>query len=674
MTRSTVASALAIAVASASTYASETNKTKAVEETFVWGTSVKSSSVYLGEQDISLKQADHLSDILREVPGVDIGGTHSVNTRINIRGLDDRDLAIYIDGALQTNYLYHHMGNLLINPDILKSADIELGANSVLHGGLGGSLRFETKEAKELLRDGARFGGRVLMSYHSNAQVNRTLTNYVQVSEKLDLLVYDNFTNRHNFTDGSGQDVIGNDGETNNLLLKVGYDFSENQRLELSADIYRDRGDYGQRPDMGYQAASGLSGGLDIPLFDTEYDRNTYNLGYDGQFNTTSIEANAYINSMRLYRDESDGLISPFGTVVPSTEKQAEADNFGLNVLAKTLVGNNSLSYGIEYFSQSFDFDQDLNSDAQEHQKQDATLLAIFAEDRISITDSFHVTPGLRFNQYDMDVEQTGLDESWNNTSWALALDWRVYSDLEFVASYTELFKGPELAEPFQGGGGVLVANSDLKPEEGDNIEIGVRYTNELSSDSAINFGVNLFETTIENYITQEALSDESGNEQYVNSGTAVIDGFEASANYYVGKLDMLLTYARSELDGKDLEVNDTDTTESLREIGDSITFNINYDLSQDLSAHYDLLLVKDKERHFGGNDKPGYKVHNVSIAYTPSSVKGLTLIAGVDNIFDKEYTSHASREGIAPFTTPPTVLNDIEPGRNIKLSVSYDF
>ncbi len=37
--------------------------------------------------DMSLKQADHMSDLLREIPGVDVGGTHSVNQRITIRGL-----------------------------------------------------------------------------------------------------------------------------------------------------------------------------------------------------------------------------------------------------------------------------------------------------------------------------------------------------------------------------------------------------------------------------------------------------------------------------------------------------------------------------------------------------------------------------------------------------------
>lgn len=105
------------------------------DEMVVWGTSVSSSSESLGAEDMSLKQADHLSDILRDIPGVDVGGTHSVNQRINIRGMGETDLDIRLDGASQHANMFHHIGNLTLNPDIIKSADIQVGNNSVTMGG-----------------------------------------------------------------------------------------------------------------------------------------------------------------------------------------------------------------------------------------------------------------------------------------------------------------------------------------------------------------------------------------------------------------------------------------------------------------------------------------------------------------------------------------------------------
>ena len=97
-------------------------ETSYFDEVVVWGTKVSSNTESLGAQDMSVKQADHMSDLLRDIPGVDVGGTHSVNQRINIRGLGETELDIRLDGASQHANMFHHIGNLTLNPDILKSA------------------------------------------------------------------------------------------------------------------------------------------------------------------------------------------------------------------------------------------------------------------------------------------------------------------------------------------------------------------------------------------------------------------------------------------------------------------------------------------------------------------------------------------------------------------------
>ena len=44
------------------------------EEVVVWGTKVSSNTESMFADDMSLKQADHMSDLLRDIPGVDVGG------------------------------------------------------------------------------------------------------------------------------------------------------------------------------------------------------------------------------------------------------------------------------------------------------------------------------------------------------------------------------------------------------------------------------------------------------------------------------------------------------------------------------------------------------------------------------------------------------------------------
>ena len=70
-------------------------------------------SVYI-EDYTPAQQASHLSDFLNVVPGVTVGGTSAVNQRIRIRGLEDSNLKVTIDGARQEGKLFYHMGDLTI--------------------------------------------------------------------------------------------------------------------------------------------------------------------------------------------------------------------------------------------------------------------------------------------------------------------------------------------------------------------------------------------------------------------------------------------------------------------------------------------------------------------------------------------------------------------------------
>ena len=160
----------------------------------VWDTQIVSSSLNIGDNAIQTKQADHLSDLLRDLPGVDVGGSHSINNRIIVRGLKDEDLDISIDGAkIQNVNMFHHIGNLLINPDILKKVDLEVGTNSVVNGSLGGSVAFETKDGEDLLEKGENFGARFSTTYNSNDSLSGSITAYGKVLENGDFMIYHNY-------------------------------------------------------------------------------------------------------------------------------------------------------------------------------------------------------------------------------------------------------------------------------------------------------------------------------------------------------------------------------------------------------------------------------------------------------------------------------------------------
>ena len=61
-----------------------------------------------------------------------------------------------------------------------------------------------------------------------------------------------------------------------------------------------------------------------------------------------------------------------------------------------------------------------------------------------------------------------------------------------------------------------------------------------------------------------------------------------------------------------------------------------------------------------------GYVLHGVQVRYYPKYFKRMTVILAVSNIFDKEY---ASQTTLADKGDPV-----LEPGRDIRVSVSYNF
>ncbi|AFV00044.2 TonB-dependent receptor domain-containing protein [Simiduia agarivorans] len=627
--------------------ATATDGQDSMETVQVWATRVKSSSVYLGETQIVTRQADHLSELMRDIPGVDIGGTHSVNQRINIRGLDDRNLNITIDGARQNNYLFHHMGNLLVNPDILRSVDVDVGANSVLAGALGGAVRFETKSAADLLQ-GASFGARAQLGYNTNAASSGSLTAYGKLTDNTDLLGYINQIDRRNFKDGNGTEILGNDGRQMNGLVKFGVDLNPDHRLTLTYDRYDDRGDYTPRPDMGVATNSSISGDV---LFDTEFGRQTLNLGYRGALGDAGeLVINGYQARYTLWRDEEN----LYGT----GEVEGRADNTGVVLLATQDLHwglDHALTLGAEWNDYQTEYIEE--GAALGAESQDAR--AIYLQDRLSLTDSVFLTPGVRYDQIRND--SVNGNETYGDWSFALAAEWHLTQGLQLLASSTEVFKAPELTEVLVGAGFGKPANPDLKAEQARNDQIGVQFSRDaiLGADQ-FTAGFNLFRTHIDNAIQYSTRTGDS------NVGKVDIDGGELSLVYAVGQFNALFTYARSRSDTHGQTASGT----LEREVGDSVGLELAYTL-----AEWDLVWTSRLIEDEPSQDKPGYDIHNVSLRWQPAAIDGLYLVAGVDNIFNAQYTSHASRVGESNHPRfGHLVLNDYEPGRNVKLTASYSF
>ncbi|WMN61343.1 TonB-dependent receptor domain-containing protein [Pseudoalteromonas xiamenensis] len=677
-----------------------------IEKIEVWSTEVKTSALYLKEQDIADKQADHISDLLRSIPGVDVGGAHSLNQRITIRSMDDKDLRISIDGAAQNTYMYHHMGNLQIHADILKSVEIETGTNSVINGGLGGSVRFETKEARELLTDDARFAVRVSAGAADNAGRNYSVTSFGLLSDDVDFLAYYNSVQRDNYEVGgskildqddkvvAGTDgkVRGLEGDVSDALVKLGWNIDNNQRIAVSYETYKDEGDYSYRPDMGLATDTAITNSLQIPLlWPTEFTRDTVTLSYDLNWGGHStLKASLYSNTSELYRDESGWSQSPSPRFQAYAGKvTGEAKNSGFNVLAETFTNGlfgseeHTFTYGTDYVKHDTEYDLVISTGGNKHSEESAKNLALFVQDRVEFGNGFAVVPGVRYDRYDIDSGT--VDNDFTEFSFSLAAEYQITKNLMVKLSSTELFKGPEISEVFVGAGLDDKPNQDMEAETGLNSELSIAYEGKVAADKTLRLGATAFNTKIDDYIFDNAAvpGGQPRETWKDNVGDMTVKGFEVYAGFAFDAFSMQLTYSNSEsdldaysqyasLDGARLE----------REQGDTISADFTYQLSQyNVTLNWDFMVVDDVAAGtdlYGAdldNSKDGFSVHNISAHWQPEAIANLHVRVGVDNVFDEFYASQSSKNGVSFHPVfGKLFLMDYEPGRNIKASISYQF
>lgn len=683
-----------IALAAVQTHAQQTNASdtpKDVETLMVWGTQVKASSLAMDAEAMEIRQPDHIGDLLRIIPGVDVGGAHSLNQRITIRSMDDKDLRISIDGANQNTYMYHHMGNLQIHADILESAEIDVGNNSVIHGGLGGSVRFKTKDARTLLEDGSQFGGRIRAGYADNAGSNYALTGYGQVTDTVDVLAYFNHVNRDNYEVGGGKilgadgnviagtdgNVRGLEGEVEDALIKFGWDFAPGHRVKLGYESYADEGDYSYRPDMGLATDMAIANSLNIPLtYPTKFTRDTTTLNYVGELSaSTQLEASVYQNQSTFWRDEQGmaAWVPEYATI-----NQGDADNVGINLIVRTQVSAHQFTYGADVIQ----YETSYRVDGRDESGEKADHTAVFIEDRISTDSGISVIPGIRYET--ADVTSTLVDNTFSEFTGALAGEYQANDNLLFRVSATQLFRAPELAEVFIGAGLYDAPNSAIEAETGINQQISAAYQTQALGADNLTFGVTFFQTDIDDYIYDYALNPTTAapNDYWKdNVGNMRIKGYEAYIGYDVNGLRALLTFsdAESELDAfADYAVFDRARID--RQQGDTVSFSLDYTVTPiNLSLHWDTLWVDDVAAgpDLDGatleNSKDGFVVSNISAHWESEFGLGITL--GVDNLFDKFYASQSSRTGTSMHPRFGTLyLMDYEPGRNAKITVGYKF
>ncbi len=630
---------------------------------------VQEDSVYIDDYTPAA-QASHLSDFLEVIPGVTVGGTSTVNQRVRVRGLDDTNLKVTIDGARQEGTLFYHMGDITIDPDLLKQAEVAVGNNSVTLGNdaLGGAVAFTTVDAADLLKPGQKIGAKVKTAYASNNdELLTAATVYGAPTDNIDLLAYYGKRDTSSGEDGNGRELF-EDSESENILLKAGAYVADDHHFGASFSRTEKDGIFPFRPDF--------PGRPDAPI-PQQVKRDTYGLDYT--YNPASqwidVDTNVYQTETRILRD-GDYLTKPgfdFNAQVKTTGAKIQNTS-----IIDTSVGTHKLIAGVEHYKKESELERDFIKKGSDNAKN----TSIYLEDQWT-NGKLTLTPGVRYDRYESPEFVAG-GKTYDNVVGALAASYEIAPLTQVFASYTQLFNGPDLSQAiFNSDGDKTYVNNDLKAEEGSNAEIGIVSTlRDLTvAGDALQLSAKYFETDIENFIefvrsggTRVGLDCTTGQSGGACQGAVnsdedfTIKGVELAADYKVDNFSMGLSYARARSKGDKTGNSIPSVTGSSSNSGDKFMVNLNYEPSDIVGlgwrSTYVTSITDNKQ-----NTKPNYDVHDIYMNYAPRQLDGVTATLGVYNLFDEAYASHSSR-----LNTLDDAATDFESGRNIKASLSYQF
>ncbi|MGE6480921.1 TonB-dependent receptor domain-containing protein [Psychrobacter namhaensis] len=635
---------------------------------------VQEGSVYIDDYTPAA-QASHLSDFLEVVPGVSVGGTSSVNQRIRVRGLDDTNLKVTIDGARQEGALFYHMGDVTIDPDLLKQAEVAVGNNSVTLGNdaIGGAVAFETVDAADLLKPGQKIGAKLHAGYGSNNdELLTSATVYGAPAENVDLLAYYGKRDTSSGEDGAGRELF-EDSESENILLKAGVSILDDHRVGASFSRTEKEGVFPFRPDFPSRTE---------PPIPQEVSRDTYTL--DHTYNPVNplinVDTNVYQTETQILRDSDDVAGFEFDAQVKTTGAKVQNISVIDSSIIEGITGSHKLITGVEHYKKESDMSRDFVKSGSD----EATNTSVYLEDQWQI-NKLTLTPGVRYDRYESPEFVSG-GKTYDNVVGALAASYEIAPRTQVFASYTELFNGPDLGQAvFNSNGDDIYVNNDLKPEEGYNSEVGIATTlrDLTTADDALQLSAKYFQSNIENYQQFMRTGNRPGRlgidcetgaiggdcqGMYNSDEDYEIKGVELAANYTTSNFGMGLSYSRARSEGSETGNSIPSVSGSSADSGDRYMVNLNYAPSDEVGLGWRSTYVASITDN-NGDTKPNYDVHDVYMNYAPRQFDSITATVGIYNLFDETYASHSSRLNVSD-----DAATDFEMGRNIKTSLTYQF
>ncbi|KKM23506.1 hypothetical protein LCGC14_1614500 [marine sediment metagenome] len=598
-------------------------------------------------------QANDLEDLFSQSPEVTIGGGPAVAQKLYVRGLEDQLLNITIDGAQQATRQFHHAGRISIEPELLKYVEVNAGAGNALSGpgALGGSVKFVTKDPEDMLKPGENFGGLVKGMISSNTDAFKTNTSlFGRLTDDWSAMVSFTQYDPDNYEDGNGDEVLGTSFDQQYLFAKVVGHISDSQTLRLSYEKRDDEGERSQRPQWVVSDRN--------PLYPVDVERETVTLNY----NINPLDNEFLDLSLTLYNTETelfqDGRYGPYyGT---GTSK-------GFDLRNTSFIGMHTVTYGVDYREDETAAGGAANKSAS---KDESKVTGVYIQDDIQLTDALLLSAGLRYDNYKLDSDLSTDDFEDDDISHNIGINYHFTDSWSVFASYAEAFKGVQAQDAFKID--FRSIDPDIKPEQAENVEVGVAYESNTWFGSA-----KAYQSEV-----NDVVADKDG--AFRNIGDLESDGYILELGRRWDGLLARVSYHYNDAEVDGFEANAYDHNGITNTVRDTFTAQLDYQYDAQWNVGWNARFIKGRddlkspevEAYYPGTkvEQPGYGVHDIYVQWQPLTSEDIRVGLTVRNVFDKNYIDHAS---VADFTNVSgygIVRGYNEPGRDVRLSVSWQF
>ncbi|WP_432454275.1 MULTISPECIES: TonB-dependent hemoglobin/transferrin/lactoferrin family receptor [unclassified Agarivorans] len=671
---------------------------------------ISSSVSAVGSEQLEQQMANNLKDSVRYEPGVSTTGQGRYGTTgFNIRGMEGSRVKLMVDGIEQPTP--YNPGGEVMNKgpnsyeiDTLTSLEINKGPASSLYGSdaLGGVVLLRTKNPEDVLEPGNTNHVALKGAYSSADEAYKTTIEIAKRYDKWEgLAIYTYRDGSEYQSHSSGADINGRDRgqadpysfDSHNLLAKINFQANQAHKFGLVAELYQRQAEGRILSNEGY----GMSPSFTYTNVRSDDQDTRLRLG----INHTWLSENVAFDKLfwQLSHQQSKTEHNTFDTtgIYGNRNRERNGEDSSLQFDAqfdKELVfeyGSHQLSYGLSAINSDFELDYrthlfdsgTVSPGEPEVPNAESEKYGVFVQDNIYLlNESLIISAGLRYDDYTAKPNETsGLIE--HNSDALTARLGAVYhwnQNFSSFVQYSEGFRAPSIKELYYdfdnaSYGYAMVSNPELKPEQSQSYELGLRANNAVSTIELVGF-YNDYTDFINASVDYSNPSYPAGITTNENIDEAEIYGVEFKGNYWLdeawgapegsySRISVAYAQGKNKQDGSAL-----DTVAPL-----TIVWGLGYDQPQDLwGSELNLTMVAAKQGDDWSNEDnanaPGYALVDLTAYYQP--LEKLTLRAGLFNAFDQKYWHYSDLDG--QDNDAQGLDRYSQAGRNWGVDVAYQF